>query len=921
MDRSASWDEVRGLIRARARLGLAIVCLVTAWWAIGSPPRLDDVGVEAGLDELIRNQGLTVLPGSVLVPDLPPASGIGPLAWRSVLFSAAPVGDREGGDIFRAEARIHGERLLSARDFHNLTRTSSARELLLASHGHVSVWAVLVDGVIESILLMDAARDERELDPAMPLTRRLLAHVDMKLGTGQWNGVGLSTYALLVPATRLDAKFDERGKRLHVTIYRAKDEPDGAFAIDVPSREVIEGGDEVRHRPRVWAGTPVIHWLVDTVRNLPWVGPEPIALLEKWAFTAQDWARRVGYRVGILHEKDIADELGVTKEQVSATRIKVVRQTGAGGEEQGWPPPPVEPFYRKPRPGEGQWFPFETDWLERLPGAPPAFYKTAIRMPGETPTMVVLVAMDLRQLDLDMVAGLTTPWSSTGNRGTGRIPREPERLARTVAAFNGGFQTAHGPFGMMVDRVLVLEPWQKTATLALMDDGTLRMGTWNNSIRVPEDMVSFRQNMPPLLEDGVWNPTHRRHWGGTISDLDQVNTTRSAVGYRGPHTLVYAWSKHVSAKGIAKALLRAGCEYGMHLDMNPAHAGFGLLDIDPTSMDAKGRVSRFQAAKPVKAQSFDLERFVNRNGKDFFYLMLRRTIADRLPVHEGFGPWRGHVRRDLPDGFITVTALARQGDDTLLVAFDTRRLGSKVASASGGTDELSLTHPEAFVDLGDPDPERSMAHRVGGVLRGEPAAIWSTMVLDEAGPRILPPGQGAGPVRDFVQGVPLVVGGEVSPKALVKAKPGVRHHALGVAADRAALLYLTTTQGAEAMARTLLGLGVDQAMLLPDSPAARVALVTGASAVDPLTQSRLPIDRVHQTRLYLERRPDRPRIQRLVMPDVELSREELRRQRRIQARIMEKREELRQISNEKYHEYIERVRARRAAKEAAGAGQ
>ena len=944
---------LREYLGPRLRLG-AIVLLGSAafwWWSRPSAPGAasDSVAshatasgsasavLEESLAELLARRGLQIVDGGVWVP---PAreSSLNPLRRRAIFVSATQLGSDAGadagGDIYRAEVRLAADgRALNLGSLHDLTRSSSSLEQLLVQVGQRSLWAVRVRGVVQGLLLLGAERDERELDEDAGWRRRLLVAMNQWMKTGQVAGVGQWSYTLMIPALRVTAALKEGAggqQTVELDLLRGGGGADGKLALDTASGELLVGdGDEARQRPRTWAGTPLIHWLVDTVRGFSWVGPRPIALLEKWVFNARNAVSALAYKLGLSAEADLADELGV---QVGAASTAIRIAAGGPAADSEWPPPKVPSRMRSPQPGEGEWFPFVPDWLQRHPDAPPGFYKTALRWPEERPALVVMVAMDLRQYQLEMVAGLSTPWSSTGNRGSGRIPRDPAVLGRTVAAFNGGFQTAHGPFGMMTDHEVVLEPWQKTATLARMDSGEVLLGTWNNSIDVPEAMHSFRQNMPPLLEDGVWNPTRRRHWGGTISDLDQVNTTRSAVGYRGDHTLIWAWSRQISARGIAEALMEAGCEYGIHLDMNPAHAGFGLLSIDGSELSPKGKVARFRTEAPSKAQAFDLSRFVQRNGKDFFYLTLRHRLSELLPAPPaGFEPWAGVTREDLPEGFLPALAFSRDLQaGELLVALDLARLTARLvperAATAEAAPELTLALPEALLDLGPVDPLRPSGLQSAGRVLFRPVDSQSTLTVDDGGQLAVAPPVARGAAGHpehggYRQGCPLLVSGALSGKAraLLLATAGARHHALGLD-KRGRAFYLSSPGDANTLAKILSGLGVQDALLLPDGPGARVRLLRptegGLSATDPLTERATVISSGDgdSTRIYLQRRPPAPRVGRLRMPDVALSREELRRQRRVQARIVEKREALREISNARFREYIERVKARREAR-------
>ena len=106
------------------------------------------------------------------------------------------------------------------------------------------------------------------------------------------------------------------------------------------------------------------------------------------------------------------------------------------------------------------------------PDAPSPFYRTFVRPDEERPyAKVLLVAMDMRQLDLEMEAGVEDPEPLTGPHGTGRIPRDPAIYRRVAAAFNGAFKTEHGHYGMMVNKRVLLPPVPGAATVIVPTTG------------------------------------------------------------------------------------------------------------------------------------------------------------------------------------------------------------------------------------------------------------------------------------------------------------------------------------------------------------------------------------------------------------------------------------------------------------------
>jgi len=549
-----------------------------------------------------------------------------------------------------------------------------------------------------------------------------------------------------------------------------------------------------------------------------------------------------------------------------------------------------------------------------------------------------------------MVAGSVEPHTTTGRRGTGRFPRERAVVDRIVGAFNGGFQTAHGAFGMMVDRRVVMPPMEDMATVAVRDDGHVLMGAWNNTIAVPEEFRSFRQNLPPLVADGVWNPTKKKRWGGTISDLDQVNTTRSAVGVAGEHTLLYAWGASLSAEDIGRALLQAGADYGMHLDMNPFHAGFWLLRTDMADLTESSRFTRFDGVSLSKKIQFEGERFVQRNAKDFFYLTLRRLFHEHLPAPpRGFSPWRPHRTAGLRDGFRPRAAVSegdRGGD--LLVALDVSGLGASLrpgaaeSSALDGlgrasarrTEASSIKRPVAYVDLGVVDAAAPVGLNAGGRLFWPPRLDLPALTIEpsKAGPGRLALAKVVTPALSTMahrQVVPSILGGQrVTAPGSITGHGAIgarRSHVLGFSADGKVLYYLTrrVAQAAE-LQRPLEDLGVADAVALDptDDDASRLHMLgrdvagEGVTATDPLTERSRPLRTLGapSTRLVLSALQAPPRTGRMRLPDVELSPAEARRQRRMRESVAMMRQGLRDIANAKYRAYIEKVKLRREAR-------
>ena len=90
-----------------------------------------------------------------------------------------------------------------------------------------------------------------------------------------------------------------------------------------------------------------------------------------------------------------------------------------------WPPPPVPSLWKELKPGEGKWEPVTDPFLRPIidshdSDAPAYFYQTFFRPDAKRPySQVVLIAMDMRQLELGMEAGYEDPKPHTGPAGAG----------------------------------------------------------------------------------------------------------------------------------------------------------------------------------------------------------------------------------------------------------------------------------------------------------------------------------------------------------------------------------------------------------------------------------------------------------------------------------------------------------------------
>jgi hypothetical protein len=565
-------------------------------------------------------------------------------------------------NLYLVDARLSPEgHLIDVGEAWNVTRTTGVDEGHPIVRGSLIAYATSVDGIYTGVHTIDlAGRAPSEYTDFTRLQRWQTA-ISNYQQTGQTRGVTHVSYALDPVANKVDLAWRPDGL-LEVTA-------DGrAIVVDPSKAEAVEGAGWVRAAADQKARPAgLVQWTVDRVRGIEWFGEENMQYVKAVAFTALDYALRFKARfVGDDSAKEVAEDMG----SLQGSDHGHVSFTDP---ETGWPPPPMKPIVTPPLEGEGAWITLDRDpFITPNPGAPAAFITSFIRADRARPqTRVYVTLWDPRQIALHMQAGTVEPVSASGEAGPGVIPRAPEVMRRVVAGFNGGFQAIHGEFGMQVDGVLYLPPKPYAATVLEMRDGSTALGSWPESSDVPDEVLSYRQNLTALIDRGQFNPWKREWWGGTPKGWkDNIHTTRSGICLTKENFVGYFYGVDISAEVLAQGMLLARCQYGVHLDMNPGLAGFEFYDVQPVNSykplgrklqedwEFEGTIKeipefQFRARRMIKGmRHMNFPQYIQRDGRDFFYLTQRPVLPGaELPVagaaaaapptrEAGEGEWR-----------------------------------------------------------------------------------------------------------------------------------------------------------------------------------------------------------------------------------------------------------------------------------------
>jgi hypothetical protein len=701
--------------RRYALAGLGALAAAASWKASPSPTSRERVDAVA---ELLRtNKGWTVEREDVVFLDRP--SGLLGSAFGSArAIVRAKVDPAEPADLYLVDVRLTPRgALLAIGSEHNLSATTGADESRPIVAGSTVVFASQsgIEGAPSIVTALDFAGQ-----PALdwPFRERIQNAITNWQDTGQPRGLRRSSFVvtsqsevrLLLDEGHVVVESD--GRRADLPIF-AESKSGLPEWISVESTELARPGN-------------VVTWAVDRVRAE--IGDDRMQAIKQVAFTAKEFVDRNREEItGNTGEADIADDLGTS--QLSAPERALTTDPDIG-----WPPAPLEPWIKPPLPGEGQWnAKDEEGFFRNQPNLPPTFLTTFIRSDeSRKATRVYVVLWDPRQVELHMMAGTVEPKSATGKAGPGLIPRTPDVMKRVVAATNAGFQALHGEYGMMADGVVYLPPKPYAATVAKLRDGSTAFGTWPDDPSVPEDVVSYRQNMTVMVQDEKWNPYSRTWWGGTVPGAeDKTHTVRTGICLTREGFVAYFYGADLSPESLGRAMMQTRCSYGLALDMNAGHSGLEFYKVAPTaelgelarpletSWEAEGDVPdmpgyRFRAKRLVKGMGLmNFPRYIKREARDFFFLTLRHVLpGDNLavvasPATEGEGVWRvkGLPQHGFPYA-VAVTSLRPDAADPVprftVLATDPRTLTPVAGNADDGAGATVFT-----VDAGAPRADSS----------------------------------------------------------------------------------------------------------------------------------------------------------------------------------------------------------------------
>jgi hypothetical protein len=273
-------------------------------------------------------------------------------------------------------------------------------------------------------------------------------------------------------------------------------------------------------------------------------------------------------------------------------------------------------------PGDGKWVKMVDP---RRPSEPVYMYKTLLHPDaGRSWAEVFVVAVDLRRVRLHAVAGTREPAADSpeGEKyvRTALIPTEHDE--ELLAAFNGGFMTEHGGYGMKLDGVTIVKPKPTACTVAVYDDDSVRIAPWKELAEGEPRMRWLRQAPECMWHDDKLHPGLQGgkglKWGATL-DGDTV-IRRSAIGLNAARDVLFvSITNHSTARVLADGLHHVGAVDVAQLDVNWSYPKFVTFEA-PSSEQPRNAVAL--------ADGFEYspdEYIRKKQRRDFFYLVRKDT--------------------------------------------------------------------------------------------------------------------------------------------------------------------------------------------------------------------------------------------------------------------------------------------------------
>ena len=190
-------------------------------------------------------------------------------------------------------------------------------------------------------------------------------------------------------------------------------------------------------------------------------------------------------------------------------------------------------------------------------------------------------------------------------------------LIGLAATFNSAFKLKDSLGGYYQNGIMVKPLVSDKATLAIYADGHLDIGSWGKEINMDSTLISARQNLSMLIDNGVitanLNQSVLKNWGVTVKNAHLV--WRSGIGVDANGNVIYVAGNSLSVQSLANLLKTAGAVRAMELDINQQWISYMWY---PTTITGAMK-------PPVKLVAFTrpANRYFSQSSRDFFAVYSR----------------------------------------------------------------------------------------------------------------------------------------------------------------------------------------------------------------------------------------------------------------------------------------------------------
>lgn len=302
---------------------------------------------------------------------------------------------------------------------------------------------------------------------------------------------------------------------------------------------------------------------------------------------------------------------------ITAAPSRGTTTTVAAGPAHLAPPANLKPFVLPGLAGEGVWT-AQGRTIDGLPG----LYTTTLRASSVYTSVVAGVAwMDPNLLSFTLFAGGQVPGQGPW---TNMAPFSTTQEKSLVAAFNAGFRMQDSRGGWYSEGRMAYPLVNGAASFVVYKNGTANVLQWGRDQTLTPDVVSVRQNLSLIVDNGKLNPlvnsASYQAWGATVGNA--VMVWRSAVGVTKNGAILYVAGNALTVGDLARLMIRAGAVRAMELDINSAWTNFFYFNPAPggLALPANGSKLVYNMARPP-------QRYFEGTARDFIGVFARNITS------------------------------------------------------------------------------------------------------------------------------------------------------------------------------------------------------------------------------------------------------------------------------------------------------